>query len=71
MDLGADVGDQVKIELYRDKQIIGDPEIITVPELLSPVVINAKPTNGDKDIVLDKIIEIHFCLFKWHIFCFF
>jgi len=60
MDLGADVGDQVKIELYRDRQIVGDPVHFTVPESQSPEVISAKPTNGDKDIVLDKIIEVHF-----------
>ena len=60
MKLGAKVGDRLTLTLYRDGKIAGVPEEFMVPEFGLPEVLDSKPTNGDKDIVLDTPIIIYF-----------
>jgi len=36
------------------------PEDLLVPETAAPVVLDSKPTNGEKDIIIDAVIKVYF-----------
>jgi hypothetical protein len=60
MELPAKNGDHLLLNLMREEQLLGSPLNLLVPESEPPVVIESKPTNGDKDIILDSPIIVYF-----------
>jgi hypothetical protein len=54
------VGDQLGIFLYNDENPISVPGELIVPDSDPPIVMFSKPTNGDKDIILDMVIRVNF-----------
>ncbi|UCF64853.1 MAG: Ig-like domain-containing protein, partial [bacterium] len=53
-------GDHLSMTLYRDEQPVSAPEDLLVPETTGPVVLDSKPTNGEKDIIIDAVIQVYF-----------
>ena len=56
----GEIGDKLSMTLLRDGQPLGESEEFTVDDNIPPVVIASVPTNGDKDIIVDKVILIKF-----------
>ncbi|MBN2366949.1 MAG: Ig-like domain-containing protein [Calditrichaeota bacterium] len=60
MKIQAREGDWLSMTLCREDQPVSALQELLPPETVAPVVINSKPTNGDKDIILDVIVRIYF-----------
>jgi Big-like domain-containing protein/flagellar hook capping protein FlgD/parallel beta helix pectate lyase-like protein len=60
LEVDAIVGDKLFISLLDNGILKGNPIEKTVPDTMPPVIIESKPTNGDKDIPIDCIITINF-----------
>ncbi|MBN2366950.1 MAG: right-handed parallel beta-helix repeat-containing protein [Calditrichaeota bacterium] len=52
--------DRLSMVLCQEGNPISALENLLIPERVAPVVTNSKPTNGDKDIILDVIVRIYF-----------
>jgi len=58
--LVGNVGDQLSLTLLSPGQQQGKSEGFFVEDNVKPVVIKSKPTNGNKDIILDASVYIYF-----------
>jgi hypothetical protein len=60
MVLDGIIGDVFEVVLTQENQQIGSPEIFTIERSAAPVVVSTKPTDGDKDIIVDAVIIVEF-----------
>ena len=60
MTIDGDAGDRLSLSLLKEGQQVGESDEVKVETEKEPVVTDSKPTNGDKDIIVDARIFIDF-----------
>jgi len=56
----AQKGDQLSVALFCEGNPVSVPRELIIPNTAAPQVFKSKPTNGDKDIIVDVVIQVYF-----------